>query len=74
VDIGILSWEKRGRVLNLATHLHLLLRLRISGAIPLLPLHGIVSDNFLPFHLFKNIHYMILMNGSSVSLEVGNKF
>jgi hypothetical protein len=38
------------------------------------PLHAIVSDNFLPFHLFKNMQQMILMNGSSVFLEVGNKF
>ena len=42
----VFSREKNGRGMKLTTHLHLVPRLRMSGATPLLP-HGVDRDNFL---------------------------
>ena len=44
-----------GRGVKLIIHLHLLPRLRIRGAIPLLPLHALIAwtEKNLPFHFSK---------------------
>jgi hypothetical protein len=54
VGIEVLSRGYSGRGVTLTTHLHLALRLRMSGAIPLLPpvcLHGMEWDKFILFTL-----------------------
>jgi hypothetical protein len=57
MGIGVLSWETRGWGEKLATHLHLLLRLRMSGYILLLPLHAFMvwTGKTLPFIAYMTV-------------------
>jgi hypothetical protein len=51
---GVLSWKWSGRGVKLAVHLHLVPRLRISGAIPTVPLYALMAcaRTTLPFYLY----------------------
>jgi hypothetical protein len=40
---GVIFWEKSGRGLKLATHFHLVLRLRINVSIHLLPPYAFMA-------------------------------
>jgi hypothetical protein len=40
---AVLSWGLNGQGVKLTTHLHLVTRLRMSGAIPLLPLYALMA-------------------------------
>lgn len=46
-----LSWGLSAQGVKLITHLHLVLRLRVSGALPLLPLYAFMTQTrtTLPF-------------------------
>ena len=53
IGTGFLSRRKSGRDMKLAPHSHIVTRLRMGGAIHLLPLYALIawSGNSLPFHL-----------------------
>jgi hypothetical protein len=42
MGVSVLSREQSGRGLKLTTHLHTVPRLRMSGDIPLVPLHAVM--------------------------------
>jgi hypothetical protein len=51
MSVNVLSWVKSGWGMTLNTHLHPTPRIRISGAIPLLPLYDFIdrTRTSLPF-------------------------
>jgi hypothetical protein len=59
---AVQSWDTSGRGVKLTTHLHLVPRLRVSGAIPLLPLYA-----FMPWTC-KTTYLMDMKNMTSIKL------
>lgn len=55
--LGALSWESSSQGMNMTAHLCLLPRLRISVAIPQLPIHAIMAciGSILPFHFLSSV-------------------
>ena len=56
---GVLSRGLNGLGMNLATHLHLVLRSSMSGAIPLLPIYALMVSTGTFIHIYIFIHSFI---------------